>query len=164
MFSKPTTKRFRQIYYTTLSIAFYAVPMVITCVLYSIIVIQLKRRQKPGTHQEIFPTERSSFDNKFRRASRKTTYMLITISFVFSICWGPYFVAQAAIMSLPCWLRFWRTFLANSNCALSPCVFFALNSHYRKLLIKSSSGDGVKTRRKYSRKVTVHPEQKELPC
>ncbi|XP_031560439.1 QRFP-like peptide receptor [Actinia tenebrosa] len=116
----------RNIYYTLLLVAFYLIPLVLTCFLYLAIIIHLRMRQ------EIFTSQPRIFN--FRKASKKTVFTFLAVSVSFSLCWGLYFFGQVVYTSVPCEIRFWRTFLANMNCAISPWVFLALNPHHRRLL------------------------------
>lgn len=150
----------RNIYYTVLLVVFYLIPLVLTCFLYLAIIINLRKRQKPAaTREEIFTSQPGlTFKTSFRKASKKTVYTLVTISIAFSLCWGMYFFAQVIFHSVPCDIRFWRTFLANINSAISPCVFLALNPHHRRLLQRSKVLSKM-----YSSRSCVVPERPLRP-
>lgn len=127
----------REIYYTSLLIAFYALPFILIIASYSVIVVAL-RRYKPPCDREMAKLVQRRHD----KASRKMIYMLLTVTAAFVFCWLTYFVAQIVFNPLPCNLRFWRLFLAHSNSALNPCLYAVFNEKFRKgymRLLKSPS-------------------------
>ena len=117
----------REIYYTFLLIAFYAVPFIVIMASYSVIVVTLRRSKTPAD-KEIAKLVKRSRD----KASRKVIYMLLTVTAAFVCCWLTYFIAQIVFNPVPCFLRFWRLFLAHSNSALNPCLYAVFNEKIRK--------------------------------
>ena len=70
-------------YYLTGVIVFFYIPFVLLVILYSIILIKLKKRGHPG--------EQSSSNEKQRaRRNKNALKMAIAIVLVFAICWVPY--------------------------------------------------------------------------
>lgn len=117
----------RDIYYTFLLIAFYALPFVLIIASYTVIVITLRRYKTPSDKEIAKLVQRSR-----GKASRKVIYMLLTVTAAFIFCWLTYFIGQIVFDPLPCDLRFWRLFLAHSNSALNPCLFAVFNEKFRK--------------------------------
>lgn len=117
----------REIYYTFLLTAFYALPFTVILASYSVIVVTLRRSKVPGD-KEIAKLVKKSRD----KASRKIIHMLLTVTAAFLFCWLTYFVAQIVFNPVPCYLRFWRIFLAHSNSAFNPCLYAVFNEKFRK--------------------------------
>ncbi|EDO47026.1 predicted protein, partial [Nematostella vectensis] len=118
------------------SIALFFLPLVMLIILYSVIIISLSRRKIPGNN---------SFRNRRRAAqrSRSVLRMVITVVVVFAICWLPLNVFGYLMMVKwggveeppPCFLEdfgFWALFLAYSNAAINPFLYFLFSENYRK--------------------------------
>ena len=135
----------RVIYYTLLLVAFYGFPFMFIIVSYSVIVITL-RRSNPRLCDST--DGRRVRQNCRNRASRKTFYMLLTVTAAFVICWLTYFIAKVIYDKIPCSLRFWRFFLAHSNSALNPCLYALFNVKFRqgfkRLFVRSSCCAGLR--------------------
>lgn len=117
----------REIYYTFLLIAFYALPFVLIIASYTVIVVTLRRFKTPSDKEIAKLVQRSR-----GKASKKIIYMLLTITAAFLFCWLTYFIAQIVFNPVPCVLRFWRLLLAHSNSALNPCLYAVFNGKFRK--------------------------------
>lgn len=117
----------REIYYTFLLIAFYALPFVLIIASYAVIVVSLRRFKTPSDKEIAKLVQQSR-----GKASKKVIYMLLTITAAFVFCWLTYFIAQIVFNPVPCVLRFWRFFLAHSNSALNPCLYAVFNDKFRK--------------------------------
>ena len=118
----------REIYYTFLLVTFYAIPWLAIFGFYSAIVVILKIGQAP--RQESVTAVRVTKARE--RATRNVIKMMLTITFVFLICWITYFLAQLAFSRVPCSVRFWRLFLAHCNCAINPVLFAVFNTTARR--------------------------------
>ena len=117
----------REIYYTFLLIAFYALPFVLILASYTVIVNTLRRYKTPSDKEIAKLVQR-----RRGKASRKVIYMLLTVTAAFVFCWLTYFTGQIVFDPLPCELRFWRLFLAHSNSALNPCLYAVFDQKFRK--------------------------------
>ena len=117
----------REIYYTFLLIAFYALPFVLIIASYTVIVFTLRRYKTPSDKEIAKLVQR-----RRGKASKKVIYMLLTVTAAFVFCWLTYFTGQIVFDPLPCDLRFWRLFLAHSNSALNPCLYPVFNEKFRK--------------------------------
>ena len=118
-------------YFLATFILFYYIPVAVLVILYSIIVIKLKKQKIPGEH---------SVNAEQRRAkqNRNVLKLAITIVVGFVLCWVPYSANDLVFLfarDLPCgyWLYYPITlFMAYSNCAINPCICFSFNANYRK--------------------------------
>ena len=115
----------REIYYTSLSVAFYGLPFVAITSLYSVIIKTLRQEKSQGYGSRL------SQETLHRRASRKLFCMLLAITAAFIICWLTYFIAQAVYNPIPCSLRFWRLFLAHINSSLNLLLYAVFNDKFR---------------------------------
>lgn len=118
----------REIYYTILLITFYAIPWVAIFCLYLSIVIILAKGQTPGQRNATAMRVREARV----KAVRSIMKMMVAITFIFLACWITYFSAMLAFERIPCSFRFWRMFLAHSNCAISPILVASFNKNIRR--------------------------------
>ncbi|KAK3733124.1 hypothetical protein QZH41_003233 [Actinostola sp. cb2023] len=113
-----------QIYTRTL-LCIYCSSLVLTVVLYTILIIKLKRSKPPGACSNAAQARKE-------KASRKLLHMLLVITVCFILCWFVYFFAFDIFKRpLDCSIRFVRLFLAHCNSAINPCVLVVFNSRYR---------------------------------
>ena len=116
------------------AIVFYYIPFVLLVILYSIILIKLKKQAHPG--------EQSANAEKQRtRRNRKVLKMAIAIVVVFFICWIPffsnllimYFSSDSSIWSYCSFkVYYFVTYLmCRGNCAVNPIVCLTFSSKYR---------------------------------
>lgn len=118
----------RNIYYTFLFITFYAIPWLLIFVLYLAVAIKLKTGKTPRQER----TTEIRLERLRVRAIRNIAKMMVLITLVFLVCWITYFTAQITYRKVPCSFRFWRMFLAHSNCAISPILFAVYNTTVRR--------------------------------
>mgnify|MGYP000002374104 FL=1 len=118
----------REIYYTILLITFYAIPWVAIFCFYLAIVLILGKGQTPGQRNATAICVREARV----KAVRSIMKMMAAITFMFLTCWITYFSATLAFKRIPCSFRFWRMFLAHSNCAISPILVASFNKNIRK--------------------------------
>lgn len=118
----------RNIYYTFLFITFYAIPWLLIFVLYLAVAIKLKTGKTPRQER----TTEIRLERLRVRAIRNVAKMMVLITLVFLVCWITYFTAQITYRKVPCSFRFWRMFLAHSNCAISPILFAVYNTTVRR--------------------------------
>ena len=128
---------------------FVYIPFVLLVILYSIILIKLKKQAHPGEQSANAEEQRT-------RRNRNVLKMAITIVVVFFICWIPWF-SNAIIenFSAPdsfissCSFHIYRTvtfFMAFANCAINPIICLTLSSNYRqglKRLVCCCAADAV---------------------
>ena len=118
-------------YYNFTLIGLFAVPLSVTVVLYTGILIFLKLRKVPG--EEVL----RSMGRQQRRDAvikRKVLRMVMIVVAVFVLCWILYFV-QLILFShkiqVSCDVLFLRLFLAHLNSAINPCLYLLLNENFR---------------------------------
>lgn len=118
-------------YYKFALIGLFAVPLSVTAVLYTGILISLKLRKVPG--EEVL----RSMGRQQRRDAvikRKVLRMVLIVVAVFVLCWILYFV-QLILFSykiqVSCDVLFLRLFLAHLNSSMNPCLYLLLNENFR---------------------------------
>ena len=123
------------IYLLSASFLFFYIPFVVLVILYSIILIKLKKQAHPG-EQSVQAEEQRT------RRNRNVLKMTVAIVVVFFICWIPisiklvtsYFVPKTTLdckflVSLDVAL-----FMAYTNCAINPIICLTFSSNYRQAL------------------------------
>ena len=119
---------------STYIFSFYT-PFVVLAILYSIILIKLKKQAHPGEQSARAEEQRT-------RRNRNVLKMTVAIVAVFFICWIPfsiklvtsYFVPKTTLdckflVSLDVAL-----FMAYTNCAINPIICLTFTSNYRQAL------------------------------
>ena len=120
------------------AIVFFYIPFVLFVILYSIILIKLKKQVHPGEQSANAEEQRT-------RRNRNVLKMAITIVVVFFICWIPLisnaiienFSASDSLIFSSCSFHIYRTvtfFMAFANCAINPIICLTLSSNYRQAL------------------------------
>ena len=121
-----------KVYYQVVLVAMYAVPLAAIIVLYSIIVVSLKKQKSPGSGLN------GQEEHRDEQRNRRVLRMVLVVVAVFVICWMLYFI-QLILYSykvvVPCEVRFVRWFLAHSNSAITPCLYFAFSEHFHSGLM-----------------------------
>ena len=125
------------IYLLSACILFFYIPFVVLVILYSIILIKLKKQAHPGEQS-------ASAEEQRTRRNGKVLKMTVAIVVAFFICWIPcsiqlvtfYFVPKN---TLDC--KFWVSynvalFMAYTNCAINPIICLTFTSNYRQALRK----------------------------
>ena len=112
-------------------VVFRHVPIAFLTILYSIILIKLKKQKIPGE---------PSVNAEKRRTQKNGNVLKIAIAIVvgFALCWVPISIMHLLIYfehDLSC--SFWlymsiAHFMAVSNCAVNPCICFIFSSSYRQ--------------------------------
>ena len=126
------------------SILFFYIPFVVLVILYSFILIKLKKQAHPGEQS-------ASAEEQRTRRNRKVLKMTVAIVVAFFICWIPssiqlvtsYFLPQN---TLDC--KFWVShnvawFMAYANCAINPIICLTFTSNYRQALRRLVNCCGV---------------------
>ena len=138
------------IYFLSASILFFYIPFVVLVILYSIILIKLKKQAHPGEQS-------ASAEEQRTRRNRKVLKMATAIVVVFFVCWIPFvsngiihkFSAPDSLIFSSCsFYRYFNVtfFMAYANCAINPIICLILNSNYRqalKRLVSCCAADAV---------------------
>lgn len=120
-----------QTYFLVTSISLFFFPLALLVILYSTILVKLTRRKTPGN---------SSFRNQQRIAKRNRSVvrMVLAVVVLFALCWLPIntyvYLAFFWTPRLYCFekLIFWGKFVAYSNTALTPFLYFLFSQNYRQ--------------------------------
>ena len=123
------------IYFLSASILFFYIPFVVLAILYSIILIKLKKQAHPGEKS-------ASAEEQRTRRNRNVLKMTVAIVVAFFICWIPFSIQLVTSYFVPkntldC--KFWVSynvalFLAYTNCAINPIICLTFTSNYRQAL------------------------------
>lgn len=123
-----------EIYFLVTSVCLFIFPLLLLILLYSIILIRLRRQKTPGNE---------SFRNQKRIAKRNRNVlrMVMAVVITFAICWLPLntlgYVSRymwIKNISTLCELRTyieWAFFIAYSNAFLTPSLYFLFSENYR---------------------------------
>ena len=122
-------------YVLAVAIVFFYIPFVLLAILYSVIVIKLKRQAHPGEPSANAEEQRT-------RRIRSVLKMAIAIVVAFFICWIPRFTSGMIILSAPkrsisCSFYLYdliTLFMALANCAINPIICLIFSSNYRQAL------------------------------
>ena len=130
-------------YFLTLIVVFFYIPIVMLTILYSIIVIMLKSKKRPGEQS-------TNAEQQRVKRNKNMLKMAIAIVLGFVLCWVPLSIGTLIFLferdSLPCGFFIYGNitwFMALSNCAMNPCICFIFSSNYRnalKRLLRCFSG------------------------
>ena len=123
------------IYVLSGSILFFYIPFVALVILYSVILIKLKRQVHPGEQS-------ASAEEQRKRRNRNVLKMTVAIVVAFFICWIPFSIQLVTSYFVPkntldC--KFWVSyyvalFMAYTNCAINPIICLTFTSNYRQAL------------------------------
>ena len=143
-FEEPATGKF---YATFLCVALIIIPFTLLAGIYTIIVLTLVKQRNALREAVRGGVLRD-------KMNRNVLKMAVTIVVVFAICWGPvniyYFVLifvwnwQAPRCVLPAF-PFIANFLAHSNSAINPFVYFGFVENYRRSLRNAINGSFLQT-------------------
>ena len=121
-------------YTVVLFVTMYVVPLKTMAILYFIICLKLWKRKPPG--------EQSNRNEIKTQASRKKVVkMLMTVIFIFALCWLPLWLLQFLIFfgrdRYPCvafnaTFYFLALFLGHSNSAVNPFLYALFNKNFRQ--------------------------------
>ena len=119
---------------STYIFSFY-IPFVILAILYSIILIKLKKQAHPGE-------QLASAEEQRTRTNRNVLKMTIAIVVAFFICWIPFSIQVVTVYFVPrntldCkFLVSYNValFMAYANCAINPIICLTFSSNYRQAL------------------------------
>ena len=123
------------IYILSAFIFFYYIPFVVFVILYSIILIKLKKQVHPGEQSANAEEQRT-------RRNRNVLKMTVAIVVAFFICWIPFSIQVVTFYFVPkntfdC--KFFVShnvalFMAYTNCAINPIICLTFSSNYRQAL------------------------------
>ena len=124
-----------RIYLLSASILFFYIPFVVLVILYSIILIKLKKQAHPGE-------QLASVEEQRTRTNRNVLKMTIAIVVAFFICWIPFSIQVVTVYFVPkntldCkFLVSYNValFMAYANCAINPIICLTFSSNYRQAL------------------------------
>ena len=124
------------IYLLSLAILFLFIPFVVLVILYSIILIKLRKQAHPGEQSANAEEQRT-------RRNRKVLKMTVAIVVVFFICWMPLTINVLMLYVVPTkTLDFCKfsvshnvtIFMAYTYCAINPIICLTFTSNYRQAL------------------------------
>ena len=124
------------IYVLSLAILFVHIPFVVLAILYSIILIKLKKQAHPGEQS-------ASAEEQRTRRNRNVLKMTVAIVVAFFICWILLSFNAMIIYLVPrktyVFCKFWvfhnvAHFLACTNYAINPIICLTFSSNYRQAL------------------------------
>ena len=129
-----------------MSITLFFFPATILTIVYSIIIITLKRQKFPG-NQSVKDKKRVA------KRNRSVLRMVVAVVVVFICCWLPFNVSVYIALfqwgsNVPCYassLFFWVTFIAYSNGCISPCLYFIFNENFRQGFRKVFFSGGIRS-------------------
>ncbi|KAJ7370308.1 hypothetical protein OS493_033103 [Desmophyllum pertusum] len=121
----------RKIYDNTLAAIFYAIPLFLIVLLYSLAAIKLRKRNVPGGNADA--NGRNTRNTPKEKINTNVFKMLFAVTTAFISCWLSYFIMRKGIIgtSISCNVQFIRYFLAHANCAATPCLYIIFSQKYR---------------------------------
>ena len=120
-----------KIYYFVNLLCLFAAPFLAILILYSAIVVTLKRGKlpKPDSASRI-----NSWQQRREETTKKVLSMVTAVVIAFLCCWLLYFIRLILFsynVDVSCDVQFVRLFLAHSNSAINPCLCVAFSENYR---------------------------------
>lgn len=124
----------KKLYYNFNMIAIFTIPFLTTVILYTSIMVTLKRRKAPGLTPENSSNNSEGF--KRREVVKKNVLRLVLIVVTaFILCWLLYYIRLILFAygyDFSCNWLFVRLILAHFNSALNPCLYAIFSENYRK--------------------------------
>lgn len=127
----------QQIYYLTIFILLYCVPLVILTVLYTLIARKLWQRKIPGN------VSKARFRST-EKEKRRIVKALVLIVVVFAICWFPAHVMHYLVYyrkdiyrKIPQEVEVFFFWLCHANSIINPCLYMLISPSYRKRFRRS---------------------------
>ena len=124
------------IYLISFFIFFYYIPFVVLVILYSIMLIKLKKQAHPGEQS-------ASAEEQRTRRNRNVLKMTVAIVVAFFISWIPFSINVLIFYLVPTktldFCKLWVShnvllFMAYTNCAINPIICLTFTSNYRQAL------------------------------
>ena len=125
-------------YFLTNSALLFILPLVTMMVIYSIILVTLRRRKIPGS------LESSRARRHKERRNRRVLKMVLAVLLAFLVCWLPvniyvymnYFgLRQQSTCDVEDTVLVVTLFLAFTNAAINPFIYFAFSENYRRAAV-----------------------------
>ncbi|XP_068708753.1 substance-K receptor-like [Montipora foliosa] len=110
-------------------IGMYATPLGVMVALYSVTLLTLKRRDRPGNRIATETPQPSEIMNK------KVSRMVLVVLTAFLLCWLLYFIVavmESYSIDIPCNVLYLRLVLAHFNCALTPVIYAIFSENYKR--------------------------------
>ena len=120
-----------KIYYFVNLLCLFAAPFLAILILYSAIIVTLKRRKLPKPDSAL---RMNSWQLRKEETTRKVLSMVTAVVIAFLCCWLLYFIRLILFsydVDVSCDVQFVRLFLAHSNSAINPCLYVAFSENYR---------------------------------
>ena len=120
-----------KIYYFVNLLCLFAAPFLAILILYSAIIVTLKRRKLPKPENAF---RMNSWQQRKEETTRKVLSMVAAVVIAFLCCWLLYFIRLILFsydVDVSCNIQFVRLFLAHSNSAINPCLYVAFSENYR---------------------------------
>lgn len=112
-------------------VMFYVLPLFLIIVLYSAVLVSLKKRKPVGV---VLSNIQRRYKDRLRR-TRKVMNMLFTIVFVFAVGWCLHFFLPILFLRFRtkvCKLVFPAFFLGHVTSAINPCIYLIYIENYRR--------------------------------
>ena len=114
-----------------LFLVLYAVPLILMAVMYTFIILYLKKDSLPS----------GCTDSNIRNSKERVVKMLISITITFAVCWFPlhlnhYFIYfdLAVYRCLPFYVTALSFFIGHANSAVNPVVYVFFNNSFRRAI------------------------------
>lgn len=120
-----------KIYYFVNLLCLFATPFLAILILYSAIIVTLKRRKLPKPDSAL---RMNSWQQRKEQTTKKVLHMVTAVVIAFVCCWFLYFIRLILFsydVDVSCDVQFVRLFLAHSNSAINPCLYVAFSENYR---------------------------------
>ncbi|CAB4031335.1 5-hydroxytryptamine receptor 1-like [Paramuricea clavata] len=136
-------------FYTFLSVSAFCLPTLVILVMYSLIYVVVRKREKMLQNGELGQTHNDQNQRRAFRKDVKVIRMLLIIVGVFILCWAPYFIYILLVYYNPNFVDMYsrsfsnlrqtlttllviRTALPYFNSLCNPIIYACLNKTYRK--------------------------------
>lgn len=129
-----------KIYYFVNLFCLFAAPFLVILILYSAIIVTLKRRKLPKPDSALGI---KSWQQRKEETTKKVLHMVTAVVVAFVLCWFLYFIRLILFsydVDVSCNVQFVRLFLAHFNSAVNPCLYVAFSDNYRCGVKKIFSG------------------------
>lgn len=120
-----------KIYYFVNLLCLFAAPFLAILMLYSAIIVTLKRRKPPKPDSEL---RMNSWQQRKEETTKKVLCMVTAVVIAFVCCWFLYFIRLILFsydVDVSCDVQYVRLFLAHSNSAINPCLYVTFSENYR---------------------------------
>lgn len=128
------TYRVLKAFHIVVFVMMYALPLLITMIVYALICRKLWLRKIPGN---VTDGNRAAAE----KSKRKVVRLLVIICVAFALCWFPVYVSHYFWYLrpdlghlIPVGVQLFFGWLAHANSAINPCLYILLNTKFRKEL------------------------------